>query len=247
MALRRAVLDPMALGLLGASLALAVAVQIVEPWSGRSLWIACWGLVAAALTVVAKLAFRPTEQPPALAAGVTPEPVSADAPSSEGPGPEVIETTGRAIAFDDVVRLVGQALRDLDKTGRLAQSELITLLPRTLAATRASKSTGNNPATPEEQAHALAEVLNTAVDRLKPYDAGRPSEKRQDAHYKILHEEYRLGMPPTQIMVRLEVTDATFFRWRNEAVSAVARELMAREDRLRLRGADDPTAMDYLG
>jgi hypothetical protein len=208
----RILADPLALGLLGVSLAGAAWVHTVEPWSGRALWVVGWGFVIYAAAVAARLVFRPQKTTP--------------------------------IASEDVARLVSQALRDLDKTGRLAQSELIAVLPRSLAATRPSPSTANGPPTPEEQAHALAKVLNTAIDRLN--EAGRPTEKRQDIHYKILDEEYRRGLSPTQIMVRLEVTDATFFRWRNEAVAAVARELLAREDRLRLRGAENPTAMDYL-
>jgi len=201
-------------------------------------------------------ALRPSPPRPfELAAAQTRSAVTEDPPGEDGTHEEIAPARegppaepAPSMLSEDVVRLVSQGLRDLNKTGRLAQSELISLLPRTLRSARATWTSGNSQATPDEQAHALAEVLNTAIDRLKPSDAAASgSEKRQDVHYKILHEEYRLGMSPTHIMVRLEVTDATFFRWRNEAVSAVARELIAREDRLRLRGADDPTAMDYLG
>ncbi len=169
------------------------------------------------------------------------EPVLAE-PS--GPEPDRPE----AIAPEDMTRIVSQALRDLNKTVRLQRSDLIQLLPRTLGAARRRWAPRNETApTPEEQAHALGDVLNAAIDRLGPQERGDSVRARQDVHYKILHEEYRLGMSTAHVMLRLNVGDAQFFRWRHEAVSAVAADLLAHEGHLAGGPVANPTAMDYLG
>lgn len=153
-----------------------------------------------------------------------------------------------ATAPEDMTRIVSQALRDLNKTVRLQRSDLIQLLPRTLGAARGRWAPRNEHVpTPEEQAHALADVLNAAIDRLGPQDGSDLVRTRQDVHYKILHEEYRLGMSTAHIMLRLNVGDAQFFRWRHEAVSAVAADLLGREEHLVGGPVANPTAMDYLG
>ncbi|MFQ6029127.1 MAG: hypothetical protein ACE5Q6_16735 [Dehalococcoidia bacterium] len=50
-----------------------------------------------------------------------------------------------------------------------------------------------------------------------------------------------LGRPNAEIIARLHIAEATFFRYRRAAVSALARDLEAQEERLARRDGTAPT------
>ena len=84
---------------------------------------------------------------------------------------------------------------------------------------------------PQEQARTLREVLNAAIDRLKPADAADSAPTAD--HYEVIHLKYRRGMETKQIADRLHVADATVFRRRKEAIDALVEDLRSREEALR--------------
>jgi hypothetical protein len=126
-------------------------------------------------------------------------------------------------------KVVQQALHHLNKPSALAHCELVGHLRRTIEATRASWSTGPlSEATPLEEAQALRAVLNSAMDRLRPAGDAESTAPQ----YQILHREYREGMQTSHIATRLSVSSATLFRWRADAVKAIAEDLLKREEAL---------------
>jgi hypothetical protein len=157
----------------------------------------------------------------------TPGNVEPSLPADIQPVPAVDPATGQD--RERIAGLVQQALHHLNKPSALARCELIHYLERTIEATRASWSTGPLPeATPLEQAQALRAVLNGAIDRLKNAgDADSPAPQ-----YQILHREYREGMQTSHIATRLSIAPSTLFRWRAEAVKAIAEDLWTREEAL---------------
>jgi hypothetical protein len=125
-------------------------------------------------------------------------------------------------------KLVEQALRRLNEPGQLAKSELISLLPRTLAAANERTARNEIVPTPLEQTRVLREVLSSGIERLKP--SGSETGSAGGRQYEILHQEYRLGIQTKQIRRRLEISPPTFFRYRKEAIAALSQDLMLRED-----------------
>lgn len=132
---------------------------------------------------------------------------------------------------EDLVEILEGALRSLNKLGTLAQTELAERLPRSLAARR-SLSKGQ----------ALNELLVEGIKRLKVDD---PETDAQAAEYEILWREYVREMTTVAIMIHLSISESTFYRWRHDAVLALAQDLWQQEQRV--TGRYDPVAMDYLG
>jgi hypothetical protein len=179
-----------------------------------------------------------------LAAASPPSAKSVPAPGLLRPGATSVPAPGLLTpdeaadqAKKQLTKLVEEALRQLNKPGSLASSELTTRVPRTLAATRKQWSQGSllEP-TPLEQAQALGEVLNAAIDRLKP--ARADDQAPAALQYEVLHLEYRLGMETKHVADRLHIGDATFFRYRRAAIQAVAEDLRSREEALAAVSAD---------
>jgi hypothetical protein len=142
-----------------------------------------------------------------------------------------VQTDLDQISEEHVVRLTELALRRLNNPAALAQCQLVDHLPRTLAAARRREGDGGSDgATPLEQAQALRDVLAASIERLRPADQDRPRGAPGALQYSILREEYLLGKPNNQIIVRHGISESTFHRNRREAIAMLARELMRRED-----------------
>jgi hypothetical protein len=95
-------------------------------------------------------------------------------------------------------------------------------------------------ATPLERAGALRNVLERAVERLRP-NGPRPAPGSPLVggwtHYLVLREAYVDGRPNKQIMQRYGVAESTFHRARRRAIDAVATDLASgRATSPRLRG-----------
>ena len=136
-------------------------------------------------------------------------------------------------------RLVHRALRGLDKPAALSKSELVALLPATLASSRSQEDGLGAPGelAPLEKAQALHEVLNAAIERLKipgePTGIGAPGPLQ----YHILHEAYVRRRPVAYILTRYSISEKTYHRNRSDAESAVAHHLQSQEESIRTGGA----------
>jgi hypothetical protein len=140
------------------------------------------------------------------------------------------------VSADHLVRLMEEALRRLSSPAALAQCQLITRIPRTLAATRSPQFDSKpSEGTPLEQARALRQVLTQAIERLKPPDEQAGFGAPPALQYHILREEYLLGMPNKHIMVRHSISEGTFHRNRRRAIEILAQEVGKNEDLLSQR------------
>jgi hypothetical protein len=136
----------------------------------------------------------------------------------------------------ELVPMVEEALRKLNNPAALASCELIQGLPHTLSATHSENGAGVllHP-TPLDQAHLLREALGRAIERLKPgptkqsdQHAGRP----ESLHYDVLHEEYVQGLTTRAVMMRHNIAESTFHRYRRDAIRVLAQELLRQEELL---------------
>jgi hypothetical protein len=147
------------------------------------------------------------------------------------------QTELEEVSAEHLARLTQEALRRLNAPGGLADCALAERLPRTLAEVlRQGPGAGGEAMetaalTPLERARALRTVLVRAIERLKPPDDGAPGSPAS-LQFHILHEEYLLGRPNKQIMVRRSISESTFHRQRREAISILSRDLIRQEERL---------------
>ena len=118
------------------------------------------------------------------------------------------------------VRLTEEALRRLNNPAALAQCELLTRLPETIASLAAMKGLGRAEAlTPLQRAQLLRESLLAAIERLKPADGSGPLITPAVAQYEILHDEYLAGRPNKQIMIARRLGRTSGRNWREASVS----------------------------
>jgi len=213
-----------------ASLVIAAAIVLLRDPRVPLLPLAIvtWGLLVFGTTALVSLRKGSSHRAPSverLPAPFPPSPAAEPSPDSTPREPE------------DWVRPVEVALRHLNSPGVLSNSELISRMPRTLEASRRQWGQGSmlDP-TPLDQARALGEVLNAAIDALKPVHAD--DDAAEALQYLILHEEYRLGMETKHITVRHAISEATFHRYRRAAVRAVAGHIKSREEALRVAPRD---------
>jgi hypothetical protein len=203
----RVLVQPVGLGLLGLSLAVAVAPEFGASWSGREVWIVLWGFAAYA-TVVGVSNFSDRESSTRQPNVVTPE-----------------------VAPPDFEAWTTEALRQMRSSEALARCSLIAAIPKTLAAAR-NDADKASPVTPLEQAQLLYSILHASIERLKlAADAASPGDP-EGLHYVILHDEYVLGRPNVYIMTHHSLAEATFHRYRRQAIHALASELAAQEQLL---------------
>ena len=201
---------PVALGMLVASVAVAVDVAVWAPWSGRAGWVMIWGALAYAAAVLA----------------TSPGPAPAYDPV-ESPPKSVLSTTDAPL--EDLLRLTEEALRRLNNPALLAASGLIARLPLTVAAALERGPT-DGAASALEQARGLRLVLETSIERLKPRPRdGDPPGESAFLQYSILYEEYVRGRPNNQIMARLSIGEGTFHRHRRQGIRALADDLATLE------------------
>lgn len=154
-----------------------------------------------------------------------------DAPAPEYPRGADAE---RPNVPGEIGPLVQEALRRLNQPAQLSQCALIDRLPHTLAATSAGLGDElTSDSTPLRQAQILREVLNSAIQRLRPATGDIRPGSPEALQYSILHEAYVRGTSTASIMARHSIAESTFHRHRRDAVQAVARDLTRREELLR--------------
>lgn len=139
------------------------------------------------------------------------------------------------ISEEHMVRLTEEALRRLNNPSALARCGLIAEIPSTLSAGGCENGPVVGEPTPLEQARCLREVVAAAVERLKPSAQDERTSAPAALQYHILRDEYLLGMPNKQIMMRRSISEGTFHRNRREAIAVLARDLRTQEEQLARR------------
>jgi hypothetical protein len=121
----------------------------------------------------------------------------------------------------DLRVLVEGALRHLNDLPTLSEHPLLAELPGLAEA----------GGTPLERAAQLRNLLDQAIERLRPSGA-RPSPGSSAVggwlHYLVLKEAYVDGRPNKQIMQRYALSEGTFHRSRRRAIDAVATDVASR-------------------
>ena len=119
-----------------------------------------------------------------------------------------------ASTIDISERLVHKSLRDLDKPAALSKSELVALLPATLASIRAQGNGlgAHGELTSLEKAQALREVLIAAIECLNT--PGEPTGIRapEPLQYHILHEDYVRRRRVASSLTRYSISEKTYHR-----------------------------------
>ncbi|TAK21267.1 MAG: hypothetical protein EPO26_15155 [Chloroflexota bacterium] len=118
------------------------------------------------------------------------------------------------------------ALRALNKPGLLMKSDLVRLLPESLAEVRRrSAAPGRSTGSPLEQGQILRALLVGAIERLNV-----PSNEELTAYqFQVLRMQYVMGLTVVQVGVRLSIAEKTVFRRSKEGVEAVANDIWCRE------------------
>ena len=144
-----------------------------------------------------------------------------------------VQTDVAQISEEHLIKLTEQALRRLNTPASLARCGLVQRLPRTLVQAQALHGgDGSSDLTPLQQAQALRETLTAAIERLKPSELDQAASTPGALQYLILRQEYLLGLPNKQIMIRHSISEGTFHRNRREASRILAGELGRQEDLL---------------
>ena len=200
-------LQPFGLAMLAVSLGVALAPRFGASWSDREPWLVLWGLLAYAATISLSL-FKRRQQRETMPALVVSEPVASN-----------------------LEQWTGEALRHLRSPAALSSCGLITAIPKTLASARGDGGT-LEATTPIEQARLLRLILDAAIERLRLAEGSTSPQDLEALQYVILHEEYVLGRPNSYIMTHHSISETTFFRYRRQAIVALASDLAAQESLL---------------
>lgn len=218
--MRSALRHPFGLALLIASSLLAGAMRflpVLERWSATALWVLLLGVLAYAASVIALHRTRPILSAKSSAPTDNAAESSSDFESDVQPS-------------EDFLRPVEEALRRLNNPAALSKCELLQRLPGTLTAIHSlqGQAAGPDPGL-LDQAQALREALVSAIEQLKPPGDVLGARASGALQYHILHEEYVQRKSTATIMTRHNIAEATFYRNRRAAVSAVADHLETQE------------------
>ena len=178
--MRGAALHPFGLGLLLVSFVLAgLMVSVLDRWSGQFYWIILLGLLAYCASTVVLYRARADRR-----AG------RVEDTSPATPGVDVDWPDSRAFE-----RMVQNALRKLNDLPYLSESELVRLLPNTLAliASRVEDDGSPSDQTPLEKAQALREVLIETIEQLKPPGEPMAAAAPEALQFDILIQGIRPG------------------------------------------------------
>jgi hypothetical protein len=187
----------------------------LETWSSGAQWVAAAGVVAYAGVAVSVYATRARRAPP------SPPPNK----GQQSPGPDRWPTPDK-----EKSELVEAALNLLNDQARLSACLLLDLLPVTLDATRPASGRGlHEMSGPLAQAQALRAVLLAAIERLKPANLNPLASSPALRQYRVLSDRYVLERPVAHTVTSLNISERTYHRARKEAITAVARDLHARE------------------
>jgi hypothetical protein len=127
----------------------------------------------------------------------------------------------------DLVRVIHQALRDLNNVAKLARSRLMLLLPRSVGQAWQEGANAGEPSM-LEQAHLLRNLLVDAIERLNVADEG----SKTAYEYLVLRMQYVQGMNVAQIAIRLSMAEANLFKYSANGRQAIAEDLWRREQQL---------------
>jgi hypothetical protein len=134
---------------------------------------------------------------------------------------------------------IQEALRSLNNPAALGNCALAGILPRTIRAFGPELSDPRLAGTSLFRARALRSALVAGIETLRT-SGGEGLPEAESLRYTILHEEYVLGRPNTQIMVRHSISESTFHRYRREAARLLGQELARQEEML---GVESPPGL----
>lgn len=190
-------------------------------------WLAPTAAVTAAYLAVTYIAYRALELPVGVFVFVAPLAVLSHplyhwllerrAPSSREP----FAPPSADKAWVDEVEEALRRLHDLSYLGHGRLAGLAWVAGRAQGVTHLDRG------------RVVAELLTEAVERLRP-PAPETAESRAWQHYRILLEAYVEGQPTREVMNRLYISEATFHRYRRQAVESVAQAILELEDAARL-------------
>jgi len=225
----RAFLHPLGLLVLGVGGIAALATFARGDWSGRGLLILAWTalgytlLVGFEWLVSRRTSNVPSGTPAEADAGASTAP---EAAGTQRPDHSAPDHSGR----DDAHLPVQEALRRLNNPAALGDCALAFSLPHTIRALGPPLADSSD-ITVLYRARGLRAALVAAIDELRA-SGGDGSPQGDALRYTILYEEYVLGRPNTQIMIRHSISESTFHRYRREAARLLGDELARREQRL---------------
>ena len=223
----RAFFHPLALLILLISVSGAIALQVRAPWSDRAVWIVVWGCLAYVATVLTGQ-FRQ----PAGIRGRRTRPVTNDASPSRGETALAFGTKPplhTAPDTDDLSALVQESLRRLNNPAVLGACGIVSRMPHLLAAQFYESHAPEDEMMQLDYARTLRAVLLACIERIKDTGVANLGDG-ESGRFMILHDEYVLGRPNSQIMIRYSISESTFHRYRREAIAALARELARQEE-----------------
>jgi hypothetical protein len=222
----RPFVHPLGLFVLLAGAIAAVVVEDRAGWSSRAPWIAAWTLAGYAALVCAQLIAGLRSRETAHPTQATPPARSA----LEGPGSPALEPESPALAGnqDDIAFHMQEALRRLNNPAALGDCALAHRLPKTITAFGEPLADPTADRTSLSRARALRSALVAGIEELRTA-GGHGIAEMESLRYTILHEEYVLGRPNQQIMMRHNISESTFHRYRREAARLLGQELGRRE------------------
>ncbi|MDA1298367.1 MAG: hypothetical protein O3B04_10305 [Chloroflexi bacterium] len=158
---------------------------------------------------------------------ITP-PIDDDSP---GTVPQPVPFTQAPEQVQRVYSALELALKRLNRPPQLSKCELMELLPGLIDQRWKLMSEGSVAApAPLERAQALREVIVGEIELLKPAgDTVRGSDPAAE-HYIILYMQYVLGRSVNEVIARLHVSEAGYYRRRREAVEALTHDLIEKEE-----------------
>jgi hypothetical protein len=200
---------PLGIALLSASMLFALVAALEITGDDQEGWLLLWGLASYGAVSI-YITWRGDN---VSSASPMEQPVLAD-PVDMTPSP-------------DILHLAEAALRHIGSPAFLAGSGLISQLPCSIAAA-AAEAKIERP-TPLEEAQLLRSVLTRSIEKLRHPDGEAGAGEKESLLYHILHEHYVIGRPATYTMTRHSIAEATFHRYRREAVKAIAEDMAAQE------------------
>ena len=129
---------------------------------------------------------------------------------------------------EDLIPLVEECLKSLDHFAKLGKYPLAEL--QIVKSHLASQQV--NTVTSLDQGKALREVLLQVLDKIRPQGEepeGPKPPPREWHQFIVLRDSYVQSKMNNEIMSRLDVADATFFRLRRRAINSLTRTLWEME------------------
>ena len=234
----RPFVHPLAVFVLLAGALVAVVLEDRAGWSNRAQWVAAWTFAGYAALVGVQLIQRGrAAKPVAPSPAIPPAASSPERPGSALPEADPPVPPGGA---EDAVLYMQEALRRLNNPAALGDCALAHRLPKTIAAFGEALPDPATERTSLYRARALRAAIVGGIEELRA-SGGHGLSEVESLRYTILHEEYVLGRPNQQIIMRHNISESTFHRYRREASRLLGQELARREQSL---GTEPPHSLD---